>query len=529
MKQGGRRRANMGVLSVSHPDVRSSSCTRSTSRGAFSNFNLSVSVTDEFMRAASAFAEWPLVNPRDGYVTARVDARELWQSLAAAAWRGGDPGMLFADAIERANPTPHLGGSPARTRAASSRCCHGRRARWARSTSRSSRAPRASTGTRSRPARAARRRSLEAVLDANRWAAACDRSRRARHAQDRARRDGAPRCVSQKLDPYGRARRLAMTAGRIMVYVSLRGRCRVAAPVEERWSFPAWNGARCASGRALDAPRDVYHRGADRHVEHPRRVFERHRAAVRGDLRAARARRLRSCPRCTRVRGRAGAPRDRGGAGARARARERPPCRRERAARRPARTLHDRPRRGPRVARAHAEPRCSGTPTTRCRRPCTCPRAQQVEDVRQVFERVADEVQQDHRVPRRVPPGLGAARRARAGVRDRQGRGRRRRVRGRLPGVLRMNAAGGNMSRRPGAARPPGVRHADTGGHEDDRMTGSAAWDRCCGSRQAASPRAESAPEGVPGMRFGAPRPGPTPQPGSQARWHTRCEFDLGS
>lgn len=109
VKQGGRRRgANMGVLSVSHPDVLAFVRAKHDP-GAFANFNLSVSVTDEFLRAAAAGGEWPLRNPRDGSVAARVDARELWQSIAAAAWRGGDPGVLFADAIERANPTPALG------------------------------------------------------------------------------------------------------------------------------------------------------------------------------------------------------------------------------------------------------------------------------------------------------------------------------------------------------------------------------------------------------------------------------------
>jgi ribonucleoside-diphosphate reductase alpha chain len=109
IKQGGRRRgANMAVLAIAHPDVEAFA-TAKTTPGVLTNFNLSVSVPDAFFAAVEAGGRWPLVNPRDGSVRKRIDARALWRAIAQSAWACGDPGVLFADAIERANPTPALG------------------------------------------------------------------------------------------------------------------------------------------------------------------------------------------------------------------------------------------------------------------------------------------------------------------------------------------------------------------------------------------------------------------------------------
>jgi ribonucleoside-diphosphate reductase alpha chain len=109
VKQGGRRRgANMAVLDVSHPDIRAFA-TAKASGDAFSNFNLSVGVSDRFMRAAIAGGAHRLVNPRTGRTVARVPARDLLDLIASEAWRTGDPGLLFLDRINRANPVPALG------------------------------------------------------------------------------------------------------------------------------------------------------------------------------------------------------------------------------------------------------------------------------------------------------------------------------------------------------------------------------------------------------------------------------------
>jgi ribonucleoside-diphosphate reductase alpha chain len=109
IKQGGRRRgANMGVLRVDHPDIREFVRAKS-SEGRIANFNLSVATTDAFWRAALAGQSFDLVNPRDGKVARSVGAGELLAEIAQAAWASGDPGMIFLDAVNRANPTPALG------------------------------------------------------------------------------------------------------------------------------------------------------------------------------------------------------------------------------------------------------------------------------------------------------------------------------------------------------------------------------------------------------------------------------------
>ena len=109
VRQGGARRgANMGVLRVDHPDILE--FIECKLDGGVTNFNISVGVTDAFMDALAAGADYDLVNPRDGQVTGRLAARDVFQRIVRAAWRTGDPGLVFLDRINasRANPTPEL-------------------------------------------------------------------------------------------------------------------------------------------------------------------------------------------------------------------------------------------------------------------------------------------------------------------------------------------------------------------------------------------------------------------------------------
>jgi ribonucleoside-diphosphate reductase alpha chain len=109
IKQGGRRRgANMGVLRVDHPDI-CDFIDAKVSGLEFQNFNLSVGLTDDFMKAVSSGADWELIHPTHRRRVARVGAREIFERMVDAAWRMGDPGVLYLDAINRANPTPALG------------------------------------------------------------------------------------------------------------------------------------------------------------------------------------------------------------------------------------------------------------------------------------------------------------------------------------------------------------------------------------------------------------------------------------
>ncbi len=109
IKQGGMRRgANMAILNVDHPDIEKF-ITAKDDPTAFTNFNLSVAVTDEFMEAVKAGADYNLVNPHTGEVQARANAKEVFDKIVAMAWKTGDPGIVFIDRINEANPTPHLG------------------------------------------------------------------------------------------------------------------------------------------------------------------------------------------------------------------------------------------------------------------------------------------------------------------------------------------------------------------------------------------------------------------------------------
>lgn len=107
--QGGKRRgANMGVLRCDHPDVADFAEAKATS-SAFSNFNLSVGATDQFMRAVKDDRPIALLNPRTGKPVKRAGGRALFDRIVNAAWRTGDPGLIFLDHVNRANPTPEIG------------------------------------------------------------------------------------------------------------------------------------------------------------------------------------------------------------------------------------------------------------------------------------------------------------------------------------------------------------------------------------------------------------------------------------
>jgi len=108
IKQGGTRRgANMGILRIDHPDIEEFISSKDQP-SELTNFNLSVAVTDDYMRALERNATYPLINPRTGRVVSRPRARAVFDRIAASAWRTGDPGLIFLDRINRDNPTPEL-------------------------------------------------------------------------------------------------------------------------------------------------------------------------------------------------------------------------------------------------------------------------------------------------------------------------------------------------------------------------------------------------------------------------------------
>ncbi|MFP3946374.1 MAG: adenosylcobalamin-dependent ribonucleoside-diphosphate reductase [Archaeoglobaceae archaeon] len=103
-KQGGRRRgANMGILRYDHPDIREFITTK-LEKGILENFNLSVSVEDEFMETVKGSEDYWLINPRNGERVYRVNARKIFDLIVDSAWKDGDPGLVFIDEINRRHP-----------------------------------------------------------------------------------------------------------------------------------------------------------------------------------------------------------------------------------------------------------------------------------------------------------------------------------------------------------------------------------------------------------------------------------------
>jgi len=107
VKQGGTRRgANMGILRVDHPDILEFIDCKLD--GGIANFNISVAATERFMTALAKDELYDLIDPHTNEVTGRLRAREVFDRIVQAAWRTGDPGMIFIDRINasRANPVP---------------------------------------------------------------------------------------------------------------------------------------------------------------------------------------------------------------------------------------------------------------------------------------------------------------------------------------------------------------------------------------------------------------------------------------
>lgn len=109
IKQGGARRgANMGILRIDHPDILNFIALKKDPT-EMSNFNLSVGITAGFMRALERRQRYALINPRTATPVKRVSAELVFDRLVEAAWQTGEPGLIFLDTINAANPTPKLG------------------------------------------------------------------------------------------------------------------------------------------------------------------------------------------------------------------------------------------------------------------------------------------------------------------------------------------------------------------------------------------------------------------------------------
>ncbi|MDF2524377.1 MAG: ribonucleoside-diphosphate reductase class, partial [Clostridiales bacterium] len=109
VKQGGTRRgANMGILRVDHPDILEFiSCKKDNSD--ITNFNISVGITEEFMKAVEEDREYDLIEPHSQKPMGQLNARKVFEMIVDMSWNNGEPGIIFLDRLNKDNVTPELG------------------------------------------------------------------------------------------------------------------------------------------------------------------------------------------------------------------------------------------------------------------------------------------------------------------------------------------------------------------------------------------------------------------------------------
>ena len=110
IKQGGvRRGANMGILRVDHPDILDFIHCKEK-EGEFKNFNISVAITEEFLKALENDDEYDLINPRTKQPVGKLKASFVWEEIARGAHKNGEPGIIFIDRINDKHPLSEKAG-----------------------------------------------------------------------------------------------------------------------------------------------------------------------------------------------------------------------------------------------------------------------------------------------------------------------------------------------------------------------------------------------------------------------------------
>ncbi len=109
VKQGGTRRgANMGILRVDHPDILEFIKCKQDNND-ITNFNISVGITEKFIKAVQKDEYYSLVDPHTKEIVKTLRAREVFDLIVDMAWNNGEPGIVFLDRINEKNPVPGIG------------------------------------------------------------------------------------------------------------------------------------------------------------------------------------------------------------------------------------------------------------------------------------------------------------------------------------------------------------------------------------------------------------------------------------
>lgn len=106
--RGGRGLGSMAILNVDHPNIEEFIEIKDDLEG-LEHYNISVGITNKFMKAVKEDADWDLVDPHSKEIAKTVKARKLFENISKHAWESGDPGMFFIDTAEKGNTTPKLG------------------------------------------------------------------------------------------------------------------------------------------------------------------------------------------------------------------------------------------------------------------------------------------------------------------------------------------------------------------------------------------------------------------------------------
>lgn len=103
-----RRGGNMGILSVDHPDILNFIKAKEE-ENSLNNFNISVAITDKFMKAVENGSTYDLINPRNNKKEGKLPAQKVFDLIVEKAWKSAEPGLIFIDTINKFNQMPELG------------------------------------------------------------------------------------------------------------------------------------------------------------------------------------------------------------------------------------------------------------------------------------------------------------------------------------------------------------------------------------------------------------------------------------